>query len=132
MQRCNVTVRVGGSLLNTVRLLDVSPAEIQVLQHIHGDDAVVDICSAGNDQGKQNIDEEARLVAKYKQRAFSEVFPGKRPQLPKTLKDIGIDLNADDDDKPRRGRKPKGAAAEVSAGDITGDETAAAAGDEQE
>lgn len=43
MQLANVTVRLGGSLLNTVPKIAVTPAEVLVLQHLHGADAVVDV-----------------------------------------------------------------------------------------
>lgn len=118
MQRCTCTVRLGGNLGSTSELTDVSPAEVLILRHIHGDDAVIGFRPGGNDRGRA-IDERGRLFEKYRG-AFAEVFPGAAPSMPETFKAIGVNLwaeteenQAPDDDKPkgrkggRKGKKDK-------------------------
>jgi hypothetical protein len=125
MQRGSCEVRLGGDLLNTVILTSVSPAEVAILRHIHGSDAVVNLRQHGNDQGKA-VDEKSVLSQRYA-RAYKEVFPGQSPQLPNTFADIGIDFTADDEQVQPRGkervRKAKSEAesgpAEVTAADLT-------------
>jgi hypothetical protein len=124
MQRCVCEVRLAGDLLNTVEKRGVSPAEVLILRHIHGDDSVCKFAPNGNDRGRA-IDERGDLQERYP-RYFAEVFPGATPQLPEAFKDIGVDLLADDetDAAPRRGRKPKAEAVDtgvaiVGADDLT-------------
>jgi hypothetical protein len=114
MQRCTATIRLAGDMKNTVVRHGLSPAEVLVLRHIHGNDAVVDFKIDGDDRGKK-IDERGRLEARYG-RKFREAFPGANPQFPDKLSDIGVDLNADDEDeapKPRRIRAPRGVLADM-------------------
>lgn len=109
MQRCNATVRLGGELDNTVPLYGLSPAEVLVLRHIHGQDAVVDFAPAGNDRGK-SIDERARLAEKYSAKFLTEVFPGAHPTYPATFAEIGVDVLGlnDDTDEPVAPRGKRG------------------------
>ena len=131
MQRCTCTVRLGGDLGNTVELTGVSPAEVLILRHVHGDDAVVGFRPGGNDRG-QVVDERGRLTAKYRGK-LKEVFPGASAKLPDSFKDIGIDLLADDDTddakptKATRGKgKDKGKGADKDSNPDSGDATATA------
>jgi hypothetical protein len=107
MQRASVTVRLAGDLRNTVELAEVSPAEVLVLRHIHGNDAVVNVRPNGNDRGR-SVDERGRLTERYRKH-FSAVFPGSAPTLPDTFADIGVDVYADDDApaEPKSTRKRK-------------------------
>ena len=101
MQLCNITVRIGGSLLHTVPLTDATPAEILVLKHLHGDDAVVDIMPTRMGKTKQDSEWE-RLSAKYDKASsmsvlgdssksiMASLFPGAMRKLPITLKEIGM------------------------------------------
>ena len=109
MQRCICEVRLSGDLLNTVEKYGVSPAEVLILRHIHGDDAVIKMRPNGNDRGR-SFDEKADLADRYP-RYYAAVFPGANPQLPEAFKDIGVDLLADDviEEAPKRGRKAKAA-----------------------
>lgn len=104
MQLANVTVRLGGSVLNTVPKLGVTPAEIIVLQHIHGEGSVVDIRPAGEDKKKRHDQEFNRLAQTYDKKGggfadqpgseakslMSTLFPGAVKRLPLTLEEAGI------------------------------------------
>lgn len=104
MELANVTVRLGGLLTNTVPKIGITPAEILVLQHIHGSDAVVDIRPAGEDNKIRHEAEFRRLAAIYdggagaftdqpgaeRDGVMSKLFPGAVKRLPVTLEEIGI------------------------------------------
>ncbi len=105
MQLCNLTVRHGGDMLNTIPLKDVTPGEILVLRRIHGEDAVVDIRPTKIDKGATSGQAAVwdYLVNKYdRASAFSsapgeeqksllaQLFPGAMRKLPTTLKEIGL------------------------------------------
>lgn len=106
MQLANVIVRLGGDLNNTVPRRGVTPAEILVLKHIHGSDAVVDVMPAGDDRKLRHEEVFARLSAKYDPSAgamvgrpgdqprgvLQELFPGAMKKLPTTLSEIGYDF----------------------------------------
>jgi len=116
MHFCEVTVRLGGSLVHTVPKKIVSVPEIKVLQVIHGSDAVVDIRPFG--RGYINVEnhkfvadakspfdhaqERARLETIYEannlddegQGLISRLF-GPFAPLPERLSDIGIDPHRD-------------------------------------
>lgn len=100
MQRCTCTVRLAGELTQTTVRHGVSPAEVVILRHMHGDDAVQDFKPGGNDRGKR-INEADRLQARYKKH-YGKCFPGANPKLPERFDEIGVDLLADDggDEKP--------------------------------
>jgi hypothetical protein len=104
MQLSNITVRLGGSVLHTVCKVDVTPAEILVLQHIHGEDGVIDIRPSRFDKRRQQAAEFERLAQLYDAGAgsfvssngeenspiMSKLFPGAMKKLPVHLKDIGL------------------------------------------
>lgn len=115
MQRAIVTVLLAGDMLNTAVKTGVSPAEILLLRHIHGDDAVTNITAQGNDRGKVGLDEKDRLKRAYSAKAFTEVFPGAAPKLPDTLKEIGI--NGHSDAPQKAAGKAKGASTEIGKDD---------------
>lgn len=104
MQECNVVLRLGGSLLHTVPMTGVTPAEIVCLQAIHGDDAVVDIKPTIQNKASHNAEFE-RLATKYNASSalsggatalvgdgglVGRLFPGAVKRLPVNLKDIGL------------------------------------------
>lgn len=102
MQLSNVMLRLGGSLLHTVQKTNVTPAEILVLQHIHGTDAVVDIRPTKFDKNRGHGPEFERLANLYDAAAsasapgeeagaiLTKLFPGAIKKLPRTLKEIGL------------------------------------------
>ena len=102
MQLCNLTLRLGGSMLHTVPVVAATPAEILVLKRIHGDDAVVNIRPGKFDKTKRHEDEFERLATKYDRAAsasapgdeagsiMGQLFPGAIKRLPTTLKEIGL------------------------------------------
>lgn len=114
MQFCSVTVRLGASLLHTVTNKIVSVPEIQVLKHIHGHDAVVDIVPYGrgaiDPESRQFVadalysheEERERLRVTYELNNNNEealglvgkLF-GLMGPLPERLRDINIDPRAE-------------------------------------
>ena len=102
MQLSNVTVRLGGSQLHTVHKTGVTPAEILVLQKIHGQDAVVDVRPVKYDKNRRDASEFDRLAGLYDRGAAASaieedeksilhsLFPGAMKKLPRKLQDIGL------------------------------------------
>lgn len=97
MQIATCWVALGGDTGNTVPKFDVTPAEIAVLQLIHGSDAVFDI-SPGPDVNRSNRDERSRLQAFYgkpegsrEPSAVNVLFPGIGARLPETFDELEID-----------------------------------------
>lgn len=104
MQLANIILCLGGLITNTVQKLDVTPAEILVLKHLHGDDAVKDVRPAGFDTRRRPEKEFARLAAIYdagagsftdtpgneREGVLAKLFPGAMKRLPTTLEEIGI------------------------------------------
>ena len=100
MQICNCEVRLGDSAGHTVPKVDVTPAEILILQAIHGASAVVNIRPVKQDR-RSNNEEWDRLQGTYGRSSdglmdagngelLTKLFPGAMPKLPVTLKDIGM------------------------------------------
>lgn len=100
MQLCEVMVRLAGSVQHTVPKQNVTPAEIVILQRIHGTDAVTDIRPTRMDK-RSHADEYERLQRIYGKNGRTTVegepsvlldrlFPGAIKKLPVTLKDIGL------------------------------------------
>lgn len=102
MQLANLTLRLGGSQLHTVPKTGVTPAEILVLQAIHGADATVNIRPTKVDRARSHAAEYERLANIYDKAASSNepgedrksimatLFPGALKKLPTTLKEIGM------------------------------------------
>lgn len=110
MQLSNVEVRLAGNVLHTVPKMGVTPAEIVVLQHIHGEGSVVDIRPTGKNSRHTHQQEFARLSGLYDrpvasgfgakpgeegETILSRLFPGALKKLPETLADIGMDPGAE-------------------------------------
>jgi len=100
MQICECEVRLGASVQHTVLKSEVTPAEILILQAIHGQDAVVGIKPKKMDK-RPNADELERLHNLYGRETegirdagngnlIAKLFPGINPSLPVSLKDIGM------------------------------------------
>jgi hypothetical protein len=107
MQRANCMVRLNGDLNNVVPKSGVTPAEILILRHIHGQESVVDIRPTEFDERVRNERELERLARAYDQGSsfvakpgdqhksvIETLFPGAMKKLPLTLEEIGIDSGA--------------------------------------
>lgn len=103
MQLSNCVLRLNGSLLHTVPKTNVTPAEILVLQKIHGSDAVVDVRPTKFDQNRGHRVEFDRLADLYDKGAgdsaipeeesksiLNQLFPGAMKKLPTKLDEIGM------------------------------------------
>jgi len=126
MQVCNCTVRLGGSMLNTVPKKNVTVAEIVVLRAIHGgEDTVVNIQPIKNDK-RPHAEELQRLIDRYGAKVVTNMFPGAHPKLPVDLVDIGVNRGGEAPKKPKAGKKVEqagddGALESASAGDNEGE-----------
>lgn len=103
MQHANCFVRLGGKLDHEIYKVNVTPAEVAVLQYIHGKDGVVKVqLTSGNDKTPHAAEAE-RLRGIYGAAPFEATFPGAHPQLPTTFGDIGVAVIGDEE--PKRGRR---------------------------
>lgn len=126
MQIGSCIVRLGGDLGNSVFKQGVTPAEIVVLQSIHGADAVLDIKQTGNDR-RAHGEELQRLVERYgrakndkEESIVSKIWPSPIGlKLPVNFKDVGIDIMGDDE--PKKGGAPA-APASAEDGYVAGEE----------
>lgn len=122
MQICSATIRLAGSVQNTVFRSNITPAEILILQAIHGGDAVIDILPIEKIERTQNAEWD-RLTGLYDRSGgpdtpdgkddvsiVSRLFPGAVKRLPVSLSEIGLETNeAPNEDKaePEVAEKPK-------------------------
>lgn len=98
MQRVNCTLRLSGDVLNTVEKTNISPAEIVILNDLHGEGAVINIKPTQMDKVPHRQERE-RLAGIYGHHVVDRIFPGEFNKLPSTLADIeGKDEGEEDDD----------------------------------
>lgn len=119
MQLASCFVRLFGDINNEVPRGDVTPAEVAVLQSIHGPGSVVKIQPTGMDK-RPHGQELERLKSFYNPKVVTDAFPGVSPKLPVHFKDIGIDVYAPGDDegeivaKPKKSKKASNDAADLA------------------
>jgi hypothetical protein len=111
MQLCNCKLSLSGDRNHVVFKRDVSVAEIEILRALHGPDSVTDIVPTRMQRGVAGAAVLDELRRKYKgnvatiegpKRGIVDlVFPGPRPALPSSVKDIGLDWKGDP--KPGKG-----------------------------
>lgn len=100
MQLCDLEVRLNDSAGHTVLKTDATPAEIVVLQNIHGPSAVVNIRPTKMDKRLSSVEWD-RLNLLYGRapdglmdagngNLLERLFPGATKNLPVSLKDIGL------------------------------------------
>jgi hypothetical protein len=68
---------------------EVTPAEIVILQTLHGADSISNIEKVREKPVRQEV-ERKRLADTYGSRVFARLFPGARPMLPLTLAEAGL------------------------------------------
>lgn len=103
MQLVSLILRLGGSVQHTVPKDDVTPGEILILRHIHGEDAVIDIRPTKLDKNRRQEAEWERLSVLYDRSGsimstpgeehrsiMAVLFPGALRKLPTTLEEIGL------------------------------------------
>jgi len=84
MQTYDCKVRLGGELKNEVEKLECTAAEIMVLRHIHGSDAVVGLKKRRMDK-RPHLAERERLDSIYGRKATSAVLGVPGAIMPVTL-----------------------------------------------
>lgn len=111
MQQANCHVRLAGDVGNEVFKSCITPAELLILQAIHGGGSVLKIEPRGMDK-RSHADEIERLKTEYGDDNFKKVFPGFAPQLPVSFRDVGVDVHSDDEGPVTAKTKAKKSAAE--------------------
>src|ERR1700744_6179410 len=105
MQQANILLALGGDGGNQVPKYAVTPAEIAILQAIHGDQSVTEIEPLDDDVDRNNREELARLREIYARARVADgngsstlvmdaLFPGALAKLPENFDDIDIPENA--------------------------------------
>jgi hypothetical protein len=96
MELATVLVAIGGNKGNTVPRYDATPAEVMVLQRIHGDDSVMDIEPTGTVE-RSSAAEMGRLAAIYGSAktednapVLQDVFPGRVANVPARFGLLGL------------------------------------------
>jgi hypothetical protein len=99
MQIANILLNLGGDQGNQVQKYGVTPAEVHVLQVIHGGDAVIDIDIVG-DEKRSSKQERDRLSDLYKKAqpdgsvrspAVDMLFPGVAARLYERFDEMDLD-----------------------------------------
>jgi hypothetical protein len=108
MQFADVTVRLSGDINFSIEKANVSVAEIMLLRAIHGgEDAVTNIRPTAVSRGLAAKKIKDDMLQKYAgtsgEPLIEKMFPGIDPRLPKTLKDIGLELDLETLDARKRG-----------------------------
>lgn len=104
MQVGNILLSLAGDSGNTVAKYEVTPSEVAVLQHIHGDDAVNDIEPVGEVE-RSHREERQRLIEIYGRNqdgrfvcpSVEALFPGAASRLFDRFDELPL---ADDQYKP--------------------------------
>lgn len=90
MEYAQATIRLAGSLLNTVEK-EVSAPEIAILRAVHGgQDTVVNIKLTRTDNISSK-DERNRLEFIYNKELIEKLYPGVMGKLPLTLAEVGVE-----------------------------------------
>lgn len=101
MQVFDCKVRLAGNVLNEVPKSGVSAPEVILLQHIHGNDAVVGL-SLVSDTARRDAEERDRLNQEYGEKVVKEVFGITSLPLPTELSGYGEDEEIDPKELVRR------------------------------
>lgn len=97
MQTAHILLSLGGDSGNVVPKYNVTAAEIAVLRHIHGDEAVMDVEPSGEVKRNSRV-ERQRLVEAYGRRidgrfaspAVDALFPGAASRVFETLDELDL------------------------------------------
>lgn len=108
-ETARVELRIRSQNVNTVYLNKITPPEFLIMQQAHGKDAAKilglqgpDIEQKFNEVGDMLQRErppealKEKLISKYTEKVFAEVFPGANPILPFTFEAAGIKLDGDE------------------------------------
>ena len=99
MDTANALVALGGDRGNSVPKYDLTPAEILVLQVVHGEDAVYDIVPLDEQVERTHKSELERLFRTYGRAqpdgtksapAVQQLFPGAAARVPTTLSELEL------------------------------------------
>ncbi len=99
MERVDATVRHKGLLTSSVQRYGLTPAEVVILQRIHGTDAVVDAKESLQGRSKLSHAEELNRINEFygidnKALAMiADAFPGHAPKLPTKFEEIGLTVD---------------------------------------
>lgn len=88
MDICNCLVAIGGDPRHVIAKHGATPAEIVLLQRLHGDDAITEILVTDKEK-RSHDDERDRLGARYGDDKIVDAF-GQYGDLPTSLKSARI------------------------------------------
>ncbi len=89
MQLFRCRVNHAGNRDMAIDKTDVTPAEIVLLKHVHGEDSVTHV--EFTREGKRDQREERKRLAElFGAKIFAKVFPGNLPRMPVTLAEAGL------------------------------------------
>lgn len=101
MQLANILLALGGDAGNTVPKYEVTPAEVAVLQYIHGNESVTDIDISPRSVSRTSRAERERLLQVYGKpapprgdircEALDAMFPGVAARVFETFEELDID-----------------------------------------
>jgi hypothetical protein len=109
-----------GKMNHQMIMNGVTAPEVIMLKAVHGPQAVEDLLVTGHAPGLNHLEEKTRLIDKYGQKKFEEMFPGFSPILPADLAQVGIEAEYDGRDLPvqKVGQAVAAAAAPVAAAPV--------------
>lgn len=93
MQTATAMIRIAGSLLQTVRKRGLTPGEVVILKHLHGEDSVTQLELERVGFSGDMTEEWSRLESTYGAQPMRDCFPGHTNSLPKNFAEIGIKIN---------------------------------------
>lgn len=93
MEVASCTVNLAGNVLHQVNK-EVTPAEAQILLHVHGEGSVVNLKRKTNDK-RSHREEFERLCDTYREKVVRALFPGLNPSLPITFADASLQVEND-------------------------------------
>lgn len=102
MELANVQVALGGHKGNTVRVYDATPAEVVVLQRVHGVECVFDIEPTGKTVDRSKREERMRLAEKYGRHegdrfvsvVLTELYPGSAANIEEQFAELDLPSTA--------------------------------------
>ena len=95
MELATLQLKLQGSPANTVFKKNVTPAQLAIYAHMHGEDCVETLVVTSVDKERTIFEEKQRLQAEFCTeegvKVYQHLFHGMAPQFPVTFRSIGFD-----------------------------------------
>lgn len=105
MQVFSANIKLDDKSLMIIPKTGLTPADIHILRHLHGFNAVQNITLTG-EIVRTSADERRRITLAYKPKAVMAVFPSLAYPIPQTFEDEGDPDNVLYEDTPEADKKP--------------------------